>query len=195
MEELLLNQMCNIRIGISNVEDGEKTDPKYYLIQLKNVNVDGIIDRDLRTVHIKNVQLNHIIKEDEVIFKAKSINNAAAIIKENKENNEFIATFHFLILTLKNKEILIPEYLCWYLNQKPAQAYFRKIGAGSAQPIITKQDLGGLKIIVPPITKQQQIVNMYDLWTKEQQLLKEKIDIKDKYIRKMLEMLMTGIKK
>lgn len=193
MKELLLNQMCNIRIGISNVEDGEKTDPKYYLIQLKNVDEDGVISGELKTVHIKNVQLNHIIKEDEVIFKAKSINNAAAIIKENRENNEFIATFHFLILTLNNKEIVIPEYLCWYLNQRYAQAYFRKIGAGSAQPIITKQDLGGLKIIVPPITKQKQIVNMYSLWTKEQELLKEKIYIKDKYIKKMLEMLMTGI--
>ncbi|MCS6112582.1 restriction endonuclease subunit S [Clostridium botulinum] len=189
MKELFLNELCNIRIGISKFEECEEKIPHYYLIQLKNIDENGIIIEDFKNVDKNAVQLNHIIRENEVIFKAKSVNNAAAIIKEN---DKFIATFHFLILSLKSNDVLEPEYLCWYLNQKYAQAYFRKIGAGSVQPIITKQDLGGLKIKVPTIEKQHQIVNIYKSWIKEQQLLKEKIEIKDKYIRKMLEMIVKG---
>lgn len=187
MKELFLNQLCNIRIGISNFEECEEEIPHYNLIQLKNVDENGIIIEDFKTIDKNTVQENHIIRENEVIFKAKSVNNAAAIIKED---NKFTATFHFLILSLNGDNVLLPEYLCWYLNQRHAQGYFRKIAAGSVQPIITKQDLGGLKIMIPPIQKQRQIVNIYESWIKEQQLLKEKIDIKDKYIRKMLEMLM-----
>lgn len=188
MKELFLNQLCNIRIGISNFEECEEKDPHYNLIQLKNVDENGIIIEDFKMINKNTVQENHIVRDNEVIFKAKSANNAATIIP--KDDNKYVATSHFLIITLKSNDVLMPEYLSWYLNQRNAQAYFRKIAVGSVQPIITKQDLGGLKIMVPPIEKQRQIVNIYESWIKEQQLLKEKIYIKDKYIRKMLEMIM-----
>lgn len=192
MEKRLLKQMCSIRTGISIIKEGDNTDPEYPLIQLKDISDDGILNKDLKKVNIKNLLHNHIIKKDEIIFKAKSINNAAVIIKED---GKFITTSHFLILSVKDKETLIPDYLCLYLNQKDAQRYFRKIGAGTSSPIITKQDLGRLKIIVPPLEKQQQIVDIHNLWAKEKELLKEKIDVKNEYIKEMLEMLITGILK
>lgn len=192
MEKRLLKQICSIRTGISIIKEGDNTDPEYPLIQLKDISDDGILNKDLKKVNIKNLLHNHIIKKDEIIFKAKSINNAAVIIKED---GKFITTSHFLILSVKVLEILIPDYLCLYLNQKNAQRYFRKIGAGTSSPIITKQDLGRLKIIVPPLEKQQQIVDIHNLWAKEKELLKEKIDVKNEYIKEMLEMLITGILK
>ncbi|HBJ2608368.1 hypothetical protein FDA77_07065 [Clostridium botulinum] len=192
MEEILLKRVCSIRTGVSVIKEGSSIDSAYSLIRLKDISDDGILNTNLKKVSIKKLLYDHIIKKDEVIFKAKSINNVAAIIKED---GKFITTSHFLILSVKDEKILMPDYLCLYLNEKNAQRYFKKIGAGTSSPIITKQDLERLKIIVPSLEKQQRVVEIYNLWFKEKELLKEKIEIKDKYIKEMIEMLMTGILK
>jgi restriction endonuclease S subunit len=181
-EVFFLKDICDIRTGISSLNEGKEGDPKYSLIQLKDVNDDGFIEKDLGEVFISKLPLSQVLRKNEILLKAKSSNNTAAIIDKD---GPYIATSHFLILSVINKKIT-PSYLWWYLNQRIAQRYFNKMASGGMMPIIKKGDLDDLEVIVPPESKQEKIVEAYKLWIREKDLLKEKIELKEKYIKEYL---------
>ncbi len=182
LEIISLKKFCEVRTGISLLREGKEDDLKCYLIQLKDVNDDGFIEDDLKVIYIEKLPENQIIKKNEILFKAKSSNNMAAIMEKE---GLYITTSHYLILKVKNEKIDV-NYLWWYLNQRIAQKHFKRLASGGMMPIVKKSDLENLKVIVPPLEKQKQIVEAYRLWLREKELLKEKIQLKDRYIKEFL---------
>lgn len=58
---------------------------------------------------------------------------------------------------------IIPEYLSIYLNESLKSPYFRNNFSGSTVQSIPKSVLEEYKITIPPLEKQQQIINIYQL--------------------------------
>ena len=76
----------------------------------------------------------------------------------------------------------MPEFLAWQLNHVDAQRYFAMCSQGSAAPSITKSQLGNLPIVVPPIEQQALMVKLADAATREQQLLNQLIENRQRMI-------------
>lgn len=144
------------------------------IIQLKDIDAKGNLNTsDLQQSDVA-VWEAKCVRQGDVIFKAKTNHPVAAVIKEDLKNT--IVTAHYFILRIKGSDVL-PGYLAWYLNQKPAQMYFDKHAGGSRIQVINMQTLGNLSIAIPSLEVQKKIVSLYDLHQREEaliDLLKEK---------------------
>jgi restriction endonuclease S subunit len=68
-------------------------------------------------------------------------------------------------------DVLLPEYLNWYLNQPPAQVYFNNNAKGTMQMMVDKTTLENLEISVPSLKQQELITTIASLADQEQQLM------------------------
>jgi len=141
------------------------------VIQLKDVDDNGIIHIDkLFNVSGENIKGVNFLKKGDVVFKSKNARHTAAVF--NDDSNNTIVTVHFFLLRLKTDQIL-PAYLAWYINQKPAQRYFKTKAGGTRIPIVTKKILEELEVSIPSLPTQEKIVAVNNLFIKEKKLLTE----------------------
>ena len=80
-----------------------------------------------------------------------------------------IASTTLYIIRLTSKDIL-PEYLCWYLNQPSVMAMIKAQQVGTGTPLIHKQVVEDFEIPVPDLETQQRIVELAKLQVKEKEL-------------------------
>ena len=80
-----------------------------------------------------------------------------------------IASTTLYIIRLTSKDIL-PDYLCWYLNQPSVMALMKAQQVGTGTPLIHKPVVEDFEILVPDLDTQQRIVELAKLQAKEKEL-------------------------
>ena len=80
-----------------------------------------------------------------------------------------IASTTLYNIRLTSKDIL-PDYLCWYLNQPNVMAMMKTQQVGTGTPLIHKQVVEDFEIPVPDLDTQQQIVELAKLQVREKEL-------------------------
>ena len=80
-----------------------------------------------------------------------------------------IASTTLYIIRLTSKDVL-PDYLCWYLNQPSVMAVMKTQQVGTGTPLIRKQVVEDFEIPVPELDTQRQIVELAQLQTREKEL-------------------------
>ena len=80
-----------------------------------------------------------------------------------------IASTTLYIIRLTSKEVL-PDFLCWYLNQPSVMALMKAQQVGTGTPLIHKQVVEDFEIPIPDIGTQRQIVELAKLQTREKEL-------------------------
>jgi hypothetical protein len=74
------------------------------------------------------------------------------------------------------KDKVTPEFICWQLNQLPAQHYFQTTAEGSLYLSIRRQILEYTPITLLPLGKQRQLTAMHRCAVKEQKVLQQLIE-------------------
>ena len=82
-----------------------------------------------------------------------------------------IASTTLYIIRLTSKDIL-PDYLCWYLNQPNVMAMMKAQQVGTGTPLIHKQVVEDIEIPIPELETQQHIVELARLQAREKELYK-----------------------
>ena len=80
-----------------------------------------------------------------------------------------IASTTLYVIRLASKDIL-PDYLCWYLNQPSVMEVMKAQQVGTGTPLIHKQVVEDFEVPVPDIDTQRQIVELARLQAKEKEL-------------------------
>lgn len=104
-----------------------------------------------------------------------------------------IASSQFLILFPKTKELL-PEYLCWYLNQPAIQHELSNKSQGSNIPMLTVAKVSSLEIELPSLEKQKQIIQLNNIWEEEQVLSQKLLKNREMMMQGMFQQLLKGNK-
>ena len=155
-------------------------------IKLKDVTRDGIINyEELSTFSSEKVHEKYILKKNDIIIKAKSGDNTAAIIDEDTEN--IVVTSHFIVIKVQDESIIDPEYLVMYLNSDYAQDYFNTYREGTTIPIIKMKTLENLPIKVLPIEKQKELAKIYKLLNEEKITMQQLIKAREKQFKQHLK--------
>jgi hypothetical protein len=117
----------------------------------------------------------------DILFMAKGTRNDAAVVRELPHNTVCTPNFYHIRLTPSACNVM-PEFLAWQLNHVDAQRYFAMCSQGSAAPSITKSQLGNLPIVVPLIEQQALMVKLADAATREQQLVNQLIENRQRMV-------------
>lgn len=179
--------VCTLKSGFQGkTSEGEA----FKIIKLKDVTKDGIIKyEELESFDTDKMNEKFLLKKGDIILKAKSGDNTAALIKEDIEN--VVATSHFIVITVNDDSMLNPEYLVAYLNSEYAQDYFKKHAEGTTLPIVKIKTLEELEIKELVMEKQLVVANMYKLIKEEKLTMEKLIENREKqfkaYLREVLE--------
>lgn len=169
VNRVFLKEIADVRVGYQSRSRIESSrEGTYRIIQSRDFDEDNnLILNMLIRFEPKHNPEPYAIHKGDILFQARGTEHFSYYIED--EMNNTLASNSFYIIRLMGKDIS-PKFLCWYLNQKPAQFYFQSQASITAISFISKNVLEQLELEVPPLNTQQTIVRAYELWEREQWL-------------------------
>lgn len=116
----------------------------------------------------------YFLMAGDILFAARGNSNYSTLIDEHIGNNQAVASPHFYIISITQKNIM-PEYLVWFLNQTPCQRYFDSSSEGTLTKSIRRSVLEETKVAIPELKKQHAIIELAKALNNEQQLIQRLI--------------------
>ncbi|MDF1510675.1 restriction endonuclease subunit S [Robertmurraya sp. DFI.2.37] len=175
-----LGDIANIRTGLvlsrkkTEVEYNAKA--KYRLFTIKNITEDGLIDNDTYEEFLSNDELeNHYFtKEGDILMRLSHPYTAVFI---DKQHSGLLIPSYFSIIKVDQTRF-IPQYIAWYLNTLEVKMELERSQSGSRIPSTNSNVLKRLPVAHTTLSKQQVIIELYQLHQKEkllyQRLIQEK---------------------
>ena len=176
-----LKDIARVQMGLafrSRIEP--EADGTVAVIQMRDLTEDNKLShRNLITIKMDKLSDRHLVKRRDLIFRSRRQTTTAAII-DTKIGPAVVAA-PLLRIRVTSKHVL-PEYLCWFVNQASAQAFLHSRATGTAMTVIGKSALDDLQVPLPPLETQERIVALADLLNKEQKLMRELAEKKEKLV-------------
>lgn len=182
--EVQLSDIAEIRSGhpfrgtIKQYDNGD-----VHVIQVRDteptgeINLYSMIDTKLSTKKHPDW-----IQNGDVLFVAKGAKHYSVLVEQVLERT--VCSPHFFLVRLKPefRDVVMPDFLCWQLNQQPAQRYFKATAEGSMYLSIRRQVLENVPIKVIEYDKQKHLAALHRCGVKEQKVLQKLIDNRQKQL-------------
>lgn len=162
------------------------------IIQLRDLSVNGTINYNyINEEEISSNDRYPQLNPGDIIFAAKGSKRSAGVIE--KQLAGLTASNHYLIIRIRDeyKNKILPEYLAFYLRQKPAMDFFSLHGTGSYIPFISANALKDLQVNIPPLENQKIIKELDFLFSEEKRLSGELLDLKEKLYKNTISQIIT----
>lgn len=168
-----LGEIVNIRTGLilSRKKSNVQTKHRYRLLNLKSIDPQGYINKEELDVFDAKERLSaeYLTKTNDIIIRLSQPYTAVLI---DKETEKMVISSNFLIIRNSSKN-LMPAYLHWFLNTEKVKRNAYKSATSNMLSAITPQYYNELSIIMPIKEKQSAIANLFKLSQKEQILLEQ----------------------
>ena len=176
-----LKHITSIQTGVfaKPIQKGE-----IVYLQAKHFDENGELAETLYPDLSADNKLNkHLLKKGDVLFAAKGTKNFAAWY-ENEEMPA-VASTSFFVIRLNDNNVL-PGYLTWFLNHPRTQAILKGQARGSSIASISKAVLTELEFPIPDIHKQELILKIHKLRSKEKNLKQQIEMLREREIQQIL---------
>jgi restriction endonuclease S subunit len=168
-----LTEIATIRSGyqfrskIEIISDGD-----IQVIQMKDINLEynKLEHSEILKTNVEVKEETLLINNGDILFQARGFNNNGVLVENISEKT--IAPSYFFIIRVNPSKVL-SGYVSWYINQRKAQEYLKQNARGSSIPLISKDVLENLEIIIPPLDIQNKVIKIHNLNYKELSLLDE----------------------
>lgn len=189
-----LKDIALVQMGLSFRSRIEPdADGNVAVIQMRDLTEDNKLDyRTLTTVNINGIDERHLVECKDLVFRSRGKTTTATII-DNEPGRTVVAAPLFLIRATSEK--VLPEYLYWFINLSSSQAFLHSRATGTMMIMIGKSALDALEIPLPNLETQKQIITLADLLNKEQRLMKNLTEQKEKQVKAIQMRLATESEK
>lgn len=191
---MLLGDIAEIKTGMvltrKKVEFPKDVKATYRLITLKNITENGILNDEPFEEFQSNDVLNpqHFTENGDVLIRLSFPYTAIHI---HEATAGLLVPSYFAIIKVDSHKFL-PEYIAWYLNTDEVKKELERSQAGTRIPSTNKTALSAIPIVGIPLTKQQAIVNLYNLHQKEKLLYSQLIEEKEKWFTALTKKMIKG---
>ncbi|MDZ7796199.1 MAG: restriction endonuclease subunit S [Candidatus Marinimicrobia bacterium] len=187
----ILKDIANVQMGYPFRTRLElKTDGSIGVIQMKDLSPDNHVTCE--TVQKIDMDINddkHFVRKGDLFFRSRGITNTVAILDKELVNTIAAAPL-FRIRTDKN--VILPEYLWWYINRETSQRYLGTRLEGTHGGMISRLALENLPVDIPSLETQKEIVEIIKLHHHRQELEKKRIDMQERGMSALLMSLIKG---
>jgi len=178
----LLGDIADIRIGLvitrKKARNDSETKAKYKLITLKNIELDSSFnDEEFEFFNSTEILSEEYLTEEGDILMRMSEPHTAVYIDKTKK--DLLIPSYFAIIKVKDSKFL-PEYVAWYLNTSKIKKEIKRNQTGGTVILISISNIGELNIENIPIEKQNNIIKINNLKSKELKLITKLIEEKEK---------------
>lgn len=183
-----IGTIANIRMGATlRGRDATRPTPtgSCNFLRIGDISQDG----KLLTEELIRIEPNESIKDDlflrsgDVLFPNRGTRTTALAYRLDLPRTLVGAQFFVL---RPNPELVLPEYLAWFLRTDEASRHFEGRRKGSYVQIIQRSDLAELEMPVPPLTIQQKIVDASNLALRERNIEEKLASLRWKLSRNLL---------
>lgn len=151
------------------------------VVQMKDVDVnDGVRWPGAVRTELRNRKPTDWLQSGDILFVARGGRFYATCISTPPD--AAVCGPHLLHLRVHSGSGIEPAFLAWQINQPPVQKQLRAAAEGTSQLSVRITEIEALRIAVPPIEKQLQIVGLANGAAKERQLLTQLILNREKEI-------------
>ena len=144
------------------------------LLQSKDITEEGINWETPLSFDPEIFPDRYRISHNDILFIARGYENRAYLAVDPPANVLASNTFYII----KPQEIR-PGYLAWWLNEKPAQAYFAQFQVKMGYAYMSKKNLVKLEVPVPALEIQEKISKALKLWNHEKHLISNIQELKE----------------
>lgn len=188
-----LGQLVHIRSGYTFRSPPEHaSDGEVRALQMRDVSLDnGINHETMVRFHWDTQSTPSFVRPGNVLVLSRAQRSShfyAVVVPAGLE--KVVASNHFYILEIK-RQAVIPEYLAWYLNSPMAQKYFVSMAAGTVIPHLSRSILETLPVEIPDYITQTQIVDMDQLFRREEELTRQLLEKRKTLREAILTQLLT----
>ena len=155
-----------------------------FVVQMKDLDNTSVNIDTLEKLNLKTPRNVTFLKPGDIIFRSRGRTTTAVIVPSNIGNAVLSAPL--FLIRAKDISRVLPGYLCWYINQTPAQRFLYQRTEGSALKMITLKHLGDLEIPLPALEVQNKIEKIVAMQTKETALFEDIRQKRAKYVEKIL---------
>ena len=131
------------------------------------------------------------LQHDDVLLIARGMKSGAfrsTVFASDASN--VIASSSVHVIRITGSDVL-PEYVSHYLNSREGQDNLSQIISGSYIGDLTRSELEKIKIPIPPIQKQEVLLNLYRNMREQQKILNRKSKINQNIINETFKNLTT----
>ncbi|MEH6809007.1 MAG: restriction endonuclease subunit S [Hyphomonas oceanitis] len=131
-----------------------------HFIQLKHVDTEAELDwACVPTVALPSKRDPQWLTDDDVIFAARGTRTFAYPLMNTPDHT--VCAPQFFVLSAADKGRVLPGFLAWQINQRPAQEYLAQRSTGAHIPNVRRRALEEMPIIVPSLAQQEVIVELW----------------------------------
>lgn len=131
----------------------------------------------------KKIKERYLIQPGDVVFRSRGQTNTAAIVPSISQDT--VSAAPLIQIRVTSPEVM-PEYVCWFINQPNAQAYFNRNAKGTSVRMIGRDALENLPLVIPSLEKQAEITAIAKLADQEQRLMAKLAEKKKQLISGIL---------
>ena len=153
--------------------DEKNTNSKYGIDDVVGVSINKeFIDTkaDMNGVPLTNYK---VIRKGMFAFNVNTARMGDKFAIALCDSAEHIVSSIYGVFRSKDENKLIPEYLMMFINRPDFDRYARFHSWGSAREVFTMDDMKEVKIPIPNIDTQRQIVNIYNAYIERQRIAAE----------------------
>ena len=128
-----------------------------------------------------NLASYKLFKPEEIAYVTVTSRNGDKItIAQNNTSDTYLVSSSYITFRVKDRNVLLPEFLFMYFNRNNFDRYARYNSWGSARETYNWEDLCEFEIPIPDIAIQQSVVDIYNAYiTRKEINEKLKQQIKD----------------
>ena len=154
------------------------------VVQMKDLDNTSVKIETLEKFALKPPRNVTFLKPGDIIFRSRGRTTTAVIVPGNI--GKAVLSAPLFLIRVKDPSCVLPGYLCWYINQTPAQRFLYQRTEGSALKMINLKHLGDLEIPLPAVDVQSRIEKIAAMLTKETALLEAIKRKRERYVERML---------
>lgn len=170
-KNVLLGDVADLAVGYpfrNTCTPGEKGVLTCFL---KDVDASGVLNVPaLKRVDDASPNPTHFVSKGDVVFRSRGTKFISAVVPAISEPILVAAP---MILIRAKGDIVLPEYLVWWINSVTGETFFKEHAKGTGIPLISKAVLEQMPVKLPSVEDQQKIVELVELNKKEQFLMSE----------------------
>ena len=165
-----LSDICTVQIGYTArhrirraQQDGVLT------VQLRDVPPSGSVDpAGLTRLQVEAVPERYLVGSGDILFRSRSESNTACAL-DDRFQEPALAILPLFILR-PNRDVVLPEFVAWAINQPRAQRHFDRFARGTNMRMIPRAVLTDLEVTVPGLDVQRRVVVLDGLARRERTL-------------------------